>query len=268
MYELCRYLELMTLTYISCSSDFYTLYVDVRYLLNYKAYNHQTLHNASPHCTDLAGSLTWWPWHIYHAAVTLTHFTSMFDISSIIRPTTTKHFIVLLLDVLTRQIPWPDDLDLYFVLHWLTHFTSSFDISSTISPTTTKPCIVLHLSVLNQQVPWPGNLDLYFTHQWVTYFMLTFCISSTIRPTTYIPCIVLFSMYWLSRYLDPVTLTYIPSSSDFYTFYDIPLSLSCIIQKVSAAYWGGRVVWRCRVSYVTGASNWYWLTVGQGLLSL
>ena len=31
---------------------------------------------------------------------------------------------------------------------------------------------------------------------------------------------------------------------------------------------GGWVVRRCRVSYVTGASNWYWLTVGQGLLSL
>ena len=27
-------------------------------------------------------------------------------------------------------------------------------------------------------------------------------------------------------------------------------------------------MWRCRVSYVTGASNWYWLTVGQGLLFL
>ena len=31
---------------------------------------------------------------------------------------------------------------------------------------------------------------------------------------------------------------------------------------------GGRVVRRCHVSCVTGASNWYWLTVGQGLLSL
>ena len=41
-------------------------------------------------------------------------------------------------------------------------------------------------------------------------------------------------MYWLSRYLDPVTLTYISRSSDFYTFYVyIPLSLGCIIQKVS-----------------------------------
>ena len=31
---------------------------------------------------------------------------------------------------------------------------------------------------------------------------------------------------------------------------------------------GGRVVRRCCVSYITGASNWYWLTAGQGLLSL
>ena len=31
---------------------------------------------------------------------------------------------------------------------------------------------------------------------------------------------------------------------------------------------GGWVRQRCRVSYVIGASNWYWLTVGQGLLSM
>ena len=31
---------------------------------------------------------------------------------------------------------------------------------------------------------------------------------------------------------------------------------------------GGRVWRRSRVSYVTGASNWYWITAGQGLLSL
>ena len=29
---------------------------------------------------------------------------------------------------------------------------------------------------------------------------------------------------------------------------------------------GGTRLWRrCRVSYVTGASNWYWVTAGQGL---
>ena len=32
--------------------------------------------------------------------------------------------------------------------------------------------------------------------------------------------------------------------------------------------WGGWVRQRCCISCVTGASNWYWLTVGQGLLSL
>ena len=42
-------------------------------------------------------------------------------------------------------------------------------------------------------------------------------------------------MYWLNTYLDPVTLTYISCSSDFYTFnVDVPLSLGCIIWKVSA----------------------------------
>ena len=34
------------------------------------------------------------------------------------------------------------------------------------------------------------------------------------------------------------------------------------------AGWGGWVRQRCHVSCVTGVSNWYWLTVGQGLLPL
>ena len=38
MYWLSRYLDLVTLTYIVHSSD--TFYVDVRYLLKYKTYNH------------------------------------------------------------------------------------------------------------------------------------------------------------------------------------------------------------------------------------
>ena len=47
------------------SSDFDIFCVDIRYLLNYKAYNHQTLQSASPQCTDLADTLTWWPWPIF-----------------------------------------------------------------------------------------------------------------------------------------------------------------------------------------------------------
>ena len=65
-----RYLGLVTLTYISHSSDFDTIYVAVPDLL--KFYSHHT-------------------------------------------------YVVLLLDVLTRQVPWPGDLDLYFVLQWLWH---------------------------------------------------------------------------------------------------------------------------------------------------
>ena len=40
------------------------------------------------------------------------------------------------------------------------------------------------------------------------------------------------------------------------------------IRELSLLAGGGRVVRRCCVSYITGVSNWYWLTVGQGLLSL
>ena len=114
MYWLGRYLDPVTLTYILHSSAFYTFYVNVQYLLNYKAYNHQTLHSASPQCTDFAGTLTAWPWPIFCAPVILTYFASTFDISSIIRPSTIKPCKVLLLNVLTQQIPWPGDLDLYF----------------------------------------------------------------------------------------------------------------------------------------------------------
>ena len=122
--------------------------------------NHHTLHDTSPWPPDLAGMLTQWPWPIFCAPLTLTQFTLTFQIFSTIRRTTTKPCIVLLLDVLTWQVPWPGDLDLYFALQWLWHIL--FDISSTIRPTTIKPWKVLLLNVLTWQIPWPGDLDLYF----------------------------------------------------------------------------------------------------------
>ena len=115
-----RYLDPVTLTYILRSSAFYRFYVNIQYLLNYTAYNHQTLHSASPQCTDSAGTLTGWPWPIFHAPLTFTPFTSPFHMSSTVRPSTTKPYIALL-DVLTRQLPWPGYLDLYCALQWLWH---------------------------------------------------------------------------------------------------------------------------------------------------
>ena len=144
MYRLCRCFDWVTLTYILCSIDFYTFNVALPYVLNCKAFNHQTLYSASSRYTDSAGTLTWWPWSIFCTPVTLTHFTLMFGISSNIRPTTTKPCIVLHLIALSWQVPWPGDLDLY-----LTHFTLMFDNSSIIRPTTPIPCIVLLLDVLN-----------------------------------------------------------------------------------------------------------------------
>ena len=166
MYGLCRYLESVTLTYISRSIDFYTFYVALPYVFNYKTFNHQTLYSASSRCADSADTLTRWSWPIFCTPVTLTHFTFMFDISSNIRPTTTKPCIVLHLIVLAWQVPWLGDLDLY-----LTHFTLMFDNSSTIRPTTTISCIVLLHDVLSWQVPWPGNLDLHFMLQWLLHIL-------------------------------------------------------------------------------------------------
>ena len=143
MYWLGRYLDPVNLTYILRSSAFYTFYYDVQYLLNYKAYNHQSLHSASPQCTNSAGTLTRLPWPIFRAPLTFTLFTLMFGLSSNIRPTTTKPCVVLHLIALAWQVPCPGDLDLY-----LTHFTLMFDNASTIRPTTPISCIVLLLDVL------------------------------------------------------------------------------------------------------------------------
>ena len=143
MYGIRRYLDSMTLTYISRSIDFYTFYVALPYVLNCKAFNHQILCSASSRFTDSAGILTWWPWPILCTPVTLTHFTLIFGISSNIRPTTSKPCIVLHLIALVWQVPWPSDLDLY-----LTRFTLMFDNSSSIRPTTIISCIMLLLDVL------------------------------------------------------------------------------------------------------------------------
>ena len=145
--------------YFGCS-DFDIVYVNAPDLRKCKTSSHQTLHSASPRCTDAAGILTRWPWPIFCAPVHFTHFTSTFNISSTIRPTTTKPCIVLLLNVPTPQVPWLGDLDLCFALHLLLHLLHRPSMSSTVRPSTTKPCIVLLLNVLTRQVLWPGDLDL------------------------------------------------------------------------------------------------------------
>ena len=81
--------------YFGCS-DFDIIYVNVPDL-KWKTSSHQT----SPRCTDLARTLTRWPWPIFCAPVPSTQFTSTFNISSTIRPTTIKPRVVFLLNVRT-----------------------------------------------------------------------------------------------------------------------------------------------------------------------
>ena len=182
----------MTLTSILCSSDFDTIYVDVPDHLSYKVCNYQTLHSASPRCTYSTGTLTRWPWPIFSVPVTLTHFASMFDISSTIRPTTIQPCKVLLLNVLTQLIPWPGDLDLYFgcsdfdiiyvnVPDLLKSKTSSHQTLHSASPRCTDTAGIL--------TRWPWHI--FCAHVPFTHFTSMFNISSAIRPTTTKPCIVL-----------------------------------------------------------------------------
>ena len=171
MYRLGRYLGPVTLTYILHSSDFDIFCVDVRYLLNYKAYNHQTLQSASPQCTDLADTLTWWPWPIFWLQW-LWHI--YVNVPDLLKCKTSSHQ--------TLHSASPICTDLAGILTWwpwpifrapvpFIHFTSTFNISSTIRPTTIKPCIVLLLNVRTLQVPWLGDLDLYFMLHWLLHLL-------------------------------------------------------------------------------------------------
>ena len=191
MYWLGRYLDLVTLTYILRSSDFDTFCVHVWYLLNYKAYNHQTLQSASSQCTDSADTLTWWPWPIFWLQ---WPWHNLRQRSNLLKCKTSSHQTLHsasprrtdLAGILTRW-PWP----IFCASVPFTHFKSRFNISSTIRPTTIKPRIVLLLNVRTPQVPWLGDLDLYFALHWLLYLLRHPSMSSTVRPSTTKPYIVL-----------------------------------------------------------------------------
>ena len=56
------------------SSDFDTFSVDVRYLLNYKAYNHQSLQSASSHNMYFSEKRVYRPWKTEWGAVIREYF--------------------------------------------------------------------------------------------------------------------------------------------------------------------------------------------------
>ena len=170
--------------YFALQCAFYTFYVDVQYLLIYKAYNHQTLLSASPQCTDSAGTLTRWPWPIFRAPLTVTHFTSTFHMSSTIRPITIKPCIVLFLDVLTRQVPEPGDLDLYFALHVDVRYLLKYKTYNNQTLHSASPQCTDSAGFLTRW-PWP----IYSAAVTLTHYTLTFDFASTIRLTITKPCI-------------------------------------------------------------------------------
>ena len=179
MYWLSRYLDLVTLTYILAAVTL-TIYINVPDLLKCKTSSHQTLHSASPICTDLAGILTQWPWPIFWAPVPFTHFTSTFNLF------TYKAYNHQTLHSASPQCtnsagtltvwPWP----IFHAPLTFTPFRSPFHMSSTVRPSTTKPYIALLLDVLTRQVPWPGDLDLYCALQWLWHILYWCSVSPQI----------------------------------------------------------------------------------------
>ena len=169
MYWLGRHLDPVTLTYMLHFRDFDTFCVDVRYLINYKAYNHQTLQSASSQCSDSADTLTWWPWPVFWLQWLWHNLCQPSRSPQVLRPLTTKPCIVLLLDVLTQRMSWPGDLDLHFALQCPLHI---LHCRKTIRPTTTKPSIELLLNIQTLQVAWLGDLDLYFALHWLLHLLL------------------------------------------------------------------------------------------------
>ena len=75
-----------------------------------------------------------------------------------------------------------------------------------------------------------------------------------------------FFLYILHGPLAGIMYRWIVSYKHLYSYSNWYMT-SCI-HYFNSFFGGGRVVRRCCVSYITGASSWNWLTVGQGLLSL
>ena len=172
MYWLGRYLDPVTLTYILRSSHLDTFCVDVWYLLNYKAYNHQTLQSASSQIPG-PGDLD-----LYFGC---SDFDIIYvNVPDLLKCKTSSHQTLHsasprytdLAGILTRW-PWP----IFCASVPFTHFTSTFNISSTVRPTAIKPRIVLLLNVRIPQVSWLGDLDLYFALHWLLHLLL--------RPSIY-----------------------------------------------------------------------------------
>ena len=89
-------------------------------------------------------------------------------------------------------------------------------------------------------------------------------------PSLLSPLLSLLSLFSLSLGDDSKWPTRVGVSLNPNTIKNTPI-ISLLIEwslELGKSLLGGGRVWRrCRISCVTWVSNWYWLTVGQGLLS-
>ena len=72
---------------------------------------------------------------------------------------------------------------------------------------------------------------------------------------------------WTGGRHSPLPSPLTPTSLPLFEFTRF-VNMFTVTHTCNYRHWGGRVWRRCRVSYITGTSNRYQLTFGQGLLSL
>ena len=100
--------------------------------------------------------------------------------------------------------------------------------------------------------------------EWRTYLMMPmwcFCVLFSL--------IFFIKPYGLSTHLNVDAIQMGTHNISLYKEVHYNLFITQFIITQFIITHGGGWEWQwCRVSYVTGASNWNWLTVGQGLLSL
>ena len=163
--------------YISCSSDFDTIYVDIPDLLNYKAYNYQTLHSASPRCTNSAGTLTRRPWPIFYAPVTDTFSLDVWYLLNY------KAYNHQTLQSASSQCT--DSADTLTWWNWPIFWLEWFDIIYVSVPDLLKCKTSSHQTLhsasprcTDWQVTWLGDLDLYFELQCLLHILRWRSLSS------------------------------------------------------------------------------------------
>ena len=146
------------------------------------------------------------------------------------------------------------------VMPYLIFFFKIRMIFSLVAMTGLEKCCITSESAVAMSLRWAtrGPWASCFSNVWIFLPM----------PTRCKPVYKNFSNSALHTYSIATLILQICSQLGFAFVHFILAGPGGSVGYGGGGWGGGRVMWSCHVSRVTGASNWYWLIVGQGLVSL